>query len=168
MSFLKNFELKNGLIILWLTVPVMIIDQITKVWALALKSTEPIVVVPNFWEFVYAENRGALWGIGNQLPEMERKLVFIGFSGLVTLVIAALIFHKEQNRLTRAIYALVLGGALGNLYDRIFRGFVVDFIDWRAGTLYHHPTFNIADVAIVVAVGLLIIEAIRSSRKTKA
>jgi signal peptidase II len=56
------------------------------------------------------------------------------------------------------VYGFVLGGATGNLYDRYFRGYVIDFIDWHAGDMYHWPTFNIADAAIVVAVALLAIE----------
>jgi signal peptidase II len=157
---LKKLEWKNAVYLLTISLPVFILDQITKVWALSLKDGGQVVVFESWWSFIYAENRGALWGIGGNFPEFYRKLIFLGISSLITLFIVYLLLTYAENRLTRSVYGFVLGGATGNLYDRFFRGFVIDFIDWHAGDYYHWPTFNIADAAIVVAVGLLAIEII--------
>jgi signal peptidase II len=158
MNFLKKLEWKNGIYLLTISLPVFILDQITKVWALSLKDGGQIVVFESWWSFIYAENRGALWGIGGNFPEFYRKLIFLGISSLITLFIVYLLFTYAENRLIKMVYGFVLGGATGNLYDRYFRGYVIDFIDWHAGDMYHWPTFNIADAAIVVAVALLAIE----------
>lgn len=154
----SKFEWKNTIYLLTVTVPVLILDQITKVWAMSLKDGGKITVFESWWSFIYAENRGALWGIGGNFPEFYRKLIFLGLSSLVTLFIVYLLLTYAENKIMKIVYGFVLGGATGNLYDRFFRGYVIDFIDWHAGDLYHWPTFNIADAAIVVAVILLAIE----------
>jgi len=157
---LKKLEWKNAIYLLTVTLPIVILDQATKVWALSLKDGGQIVVFESWWSFIYAENRGALWGIGGNFPDFYRKLIFLGLSSLITLFIVYLLLAYSENRLMKFVYGFVLGGAAGNLYDRFFRGYVIDFIDWHAGDYYHWPTFNIADAAIVVAVGLLLIELI--------
>ena len=158
-------EWKNSIYLLTITLPIVIIDQITKIWAIAFKGGGEKVVFESWWSFIYTENRGALWGIGNNFSEFMRKLVFLGISSVITLVIVYLLLSYAENRLMKYIYGFVLGGALGNLYDRFFRGFVIDFIDWHAGDFYHWPTFNIADVAIVVAVFLMSIEILFFQKK---
>jgi signal peptidase II len=163
---LKNFRLKNGYYLLTIALPVLILDQITKVWAVnRLKGGDRIVVFESWWSFVYAENRGALWGLGGNFPEFYRKLIFLGFSTLVTLVIVYLLFTYAENVMLRLVFAFVIGGAAGNLYDRFYRGYVVDFIDWHAAGHYHWPTFNIADAAIVVSIALLAIETLFLQQK---
>lgn len=154
----SKFEWKNTIYLLTVTVPVLILDQITKVWAMSLKDGGKITVFESWWSFIYAENRGALWGIGGNFPEFYRKLIFLGLSSLVTLFIVYLLLTYAENKIMKIVYGFVLGGATGNLYYCFFRGYVIDFIDWHAGDLYHWPTFNIADAAIVVAVILLAIE----------
>jgi len=164
MKFNK-FEWRNAFYLLIITIPVVILDQATKVWAIALRSGGQVVVFESWWSFIYAENRGALWGIGGNFPEFYRKLIFLGISTVITLFIVYLLFTYAENRLIKVVYGFVLGGALGNLYDRYFRGYVIDFIDWHAGDYYHWPTFNIADAAIVVAVALLSIELLFFQKK---
>jgi signal peptidase II len=164
MNF-KKFEWMNGIYLLIITFPVVVLDQITKVWALSLKNGGQVVVFESWWSFIYAENRGALWGIGGNFPEFYRKLIFLGISTVITLFIVYLLFTYAENRLIKVVYGFVLGGALGNLYDRYFRGYVIDFIDWHAGDYYHWPTFNIADASIVVAVALLLIELLFFQQK---
>ena len=165
---LKKPEWKNSIYLLTISLPVVLIDQITKVWAMALKGGGEKVVFESWWSFIYAQNRGALWGMGNDFSEFYRQLVFIGISSAITLVIAYLLLSYAENRLMKCIYGFVLGGALGNLYDRIFRGSVVDFIDWHWGKAYHWPTFNIADVAIVVAVVLMSVEILFFQKKKES
>lgn len=164
----KKMEWKNLIYILTVTLPIVVADQITKLWAISLKEGGHITVFESWWHFIYVENRGALWGIGNDFPVFYRKLIFLGISSLITLFIVYLLLTYSESRLMKVIYGFVLGGAIGNLYDRFFRGFVVDFIDWHAGDLYHWPTFNIADAAIVVAVFLLAVEVFFDKKKPEA
>ncbi len=163
---LPTFAPKQGLWLLWLTAPLILIDQATKRWAAAaLKGSDAITVVPNFWDFVYVENRGALWGLGSEFSAHARLVIFRIFSALITLIVIGLLFVKTDNRRHLAVYALIVAGAIGNLIDRFAYGYVIDFIDWRLGDLYHHPTFNIADAAIVAAIGLVILDMILTKRE---
>ena len=164
MNF-KKFEWMNALYLLIITLPVVVLDQATKFWAITLRNGGQVVVFESWWSFIYAENRGALWGIGGNFPDFYRKLIFRGISTVITLFIVYLLFTYAENRLIKVVYGFVLGGALGNLFDRYFRGYVIDFIDWHAGDYYHWPTFNIADAAIVVAVALLLIELLFFQKK---
>lgn len=161
-----KFEWKNLYYILIVSFPVVLSDQLTKFWALSLKGSDKMVMFESWWNFIYVENRGALWGIGNDFPVFYRKLIFLGISSVITLFIVYLLVTFSENRLMKVIYGFVLGGAIGNLIDRFFRGFVIDFIDWHAGDLYHWPTFNIADAAIVVAVFLLVIEVFFNQKRS--
>ena len=150
---------KNAIYLLTVTLPVFIIDFFTKNWALSLKGTNGIVVFESWWNFIYVENKGALWGLGANFPDSVRQLIFLGFSTIITILVLYLLLAFAETRFIKIIYALIVAGAFGNLYDRFFRGFaVIDFIDWHAGEIYHWPTFNIADVAIVVAIFLLAFE----------
>jgi len=149
---------KQALWLLVIAVPLIILDQVTKQWALGLQGQEAITVIPGFWEFVYVENRGSLWGFGGTFSELYKLVVLRGFSTLVTLVVLALVFVRTPHKLYPVIYAFIIAGAAGNLIDRFAYGFVIDFIFWHLGDLYHHPVFNIADAAIVVAIGLVILE----------
>ncbi|HPA55981.1 MAG TPA: signal peptidase II [bacterium] len=164
MNF-KKFEWMNALYLLIITLPVVVLDQATKFWAITLRNGGQVVVFESWWSFIYAENRGALWGIGGNFPDFYRKLIFLGISTVITLFIVYLLFTYAENRLIKVVYGFVLGGAIGNLFDRYFRGYVIDFIDWHAGDYYHWPTFNIADAAIVVAVALLLIELLFFQKK---
>jgi len=165
---LRKPEWKNSIYLLTISLPIVLIDQITKVWAMAFKGGGEKVVFESWWSFIYAENRGALWGLGNNFSEFYRKLVFLGISSVITLVIVYLLLSYSENKLMKYIYGFVLGGALGNLYDRFFRGFVIDFIDWHWGKAYHWPTFNVADAAIVVAVGLMLVEILFFQKKKES
>ena len=150
---------KNSIYLLTVTLPIFIIDFLTKNWALSLKGKEGIVVFESWWSFIYVENKGALWGLGANFPDSVRQLIFLGFSTIVTILVIYLLLAYAETRFMKTIYGFIIAGAFGNLYDRFFRGFaVIDFIDWHAGDFYHWPTFNIADVAIVVAIFLLALE----------
>lgn len=169
MPLSKNISWKQGFAgIFIIAMPVIILDQITKLWVLSrLKDKDPIVVFQTWFNLIYVENRGALWGMGNEFSDFYRKLIFLGFSTAIALVVAYLIFIKSESRIMTAAYAFVLGGAVGNLIDRFYLGFVVDFVDWHTNNSFHWATFNIADAAIVVAVGLMVIELITQELNKK-
>lgn len=137
---------------------VIILDQITKYLAIGLKIGS-IKVVENFMELVYVENRGAAFGI---LQGKKIILVFFTF-----FIIAALCYflYKSRSRLStisKVSISLIIGGAIGNLIDRVFRHFVIDFISVTFPNGYEFPVFNVADIAVVCGTFLLIIAFVKT------
>lgn len=119
-------------------------------------------VIPGLLSIVHAQNRGAAFSILADAPDAVRAVVLVGMSGVVTLVVAwmfrgALMKPETYSAAGRLALALVLGGALGNLYDRILRGSVTDFVLFYWGD-WQFPAFNVADSAISVGAVLLLID----------
>ena len=107
-------------------------------------------------------NTGVSFGLFGQAPAwllMAFTLAIV--AGLLVWI------HRSDSRLTASALGLVVGGALGNLLDRLRQGAVADFLDFYIGS-YHWPAFNLADVAIVCGVGLLLVESVLARGKTKA
>lgn len=169
---MKISWLKGKNLILAATVPLVVIaDQVTK--ALAVSYLRPLFtedhpsdrfvsVIDGFFRLKYAENAGAAWGLLRNASPTFRIPFFIIVSllaiGLIVWFFRRIEPHKK---LLPLAVSLVLGGALGNLVDRVRMGKVVDFVDWFitvGGEEKHWPTFNVADAAITVGVALLIIE----------
>ena len=121
--------------------------------------TQTIVVFESWFNFRLTGNKGAAWGIFGNLPDGWRVPFFVVIGVVAIAVIIGIYRSSDGQNLVRWALTLVLGGAIGNLIDRVRLGFVVDFIDWHYKT-HHWPTFNIADVAISVGVGLLILDMI--------
>lgn len=127
------------------------------------------VVVPGFWSHHYAENPGAAWSFAATWPEHVRRPFFHVVS-LLAIGLIAFYFHKlaPNQRLLSLALSLVMGGALGNLLDRLMRGYVIDFIDWHLNdhawqnARVHWPTFNVADSAITVGVMLIALDSLLS------
>ncbi len=164
------------------------LDLGTKWWAKA-RLLDPkayqdrmVEVIPNHLSFTFAKNRGGAWGFLQDEPESVRRWFFLAVSLMAVGFIVSLYrkLHPSQTALKWGL-PLVLGGALGNLVNRIQYQYVIDFIDFRADwvrfinkTLLrstwgsdHWPTFNIADIAIVAGVVLMAIDMFTSGRETK-
>ena len=137
----------------------IIADQITKFWARSALAKGPIVVVEGYWDFVLAYNYGAAFSMFERLPYGRVLLSLVA-----AIAIGAIIsmIHKAENKQTGFVVALSLmaGGAIGNLIDRIAFGKVTDFVLWKYNK-FHWPAFNIADIALTVAVGLFLIVALK-------
>ncbi|EAS42910.1 lipoprotein signal peptidase [Photobacterium profundum] len=122
-----------------------------------------IEILP-FFNLLYVHNYGAAFSFLNDAGGWQRWLfaaIALGVSGLLAFWMRR---TPLQNRLANSAYALIIGGALGNLFDRLYHGFVVDFLDFYAGT-YHWPAFNIADTAICIGAALIIIEGFIADKK---
>lgn len=131
-----------------------------------------ITVVKDLFEFRYVENCASAFGLMGKMPESLRYPFFIVVSILAVIVIPYL-YRKTPATHRLMLYALpfVLGGAVGNLLDRVIYRYVIDFVDWYVmvdGRDHHWPTFNIADVAIVVGIGLMILQMLPRRGGTKA
>ncbi|MFV3012248.1 signal peptidase II [Clostridium botulinum] len=130
------------------------LDRISKIWALnTLASGKDIVVIKNLFTFSYLENRGAAFGI------FQNRLIFLSLiTAIVILGVAYFIVkYKPTSKLLKISLALIISGAIGNLIDRIYYKFVVDFIMLHYKDVYYFPTFNVADMLVVIGTVLLAI-----------
>lgn len=133
---------------------VLLLDQLTKYMVVQrFKLHESVRVIPGFFDLTYVRNPGAAFGFLAGAPGAWRSIFFITVSIVALAVIIALV-RQTRDRLQVVAFALIGGGAVGNLIDRVRFGEVVDFIDWYSRS-FHWPTFNIADSAITIGVGLL-------------
>jgi signal peptidase II len=137
------------------------LDQATKAWVLqTLPGAPPLTVIPGFFDLVFSRNTGGVFGLLAGAPSFGRRAFFVGATALALGAIALFLrrWGRESRLLTVAL-ALVAGGAVGNLIDRLRFGSVVDFIDWYWGS-HHWYTFNIADSAISTGAVLLIVHSL--------
>lgn len=148
--------------IYWLSIITFLLDFITKqIVVHFLTEGQSITMIKNFFHFTYAQNTGVAFSM------LERNLIFII---VMTLIIITIMLHyiKEatHNQKETICYGMIIGGALGNLIDRICYGYVIDFLDFRIFG-YHFPIFNLADCMIVIGVALLIIISIIEESRGK-
>ena len=130
-------------------------DYFSKLWALETLGNGVVMRLTPWMDFKLAFNKGAAFSLFADGSGWQRWF-FMGIATVIGLWLCYAIVFERTNALTRLAYASILGGAFGNLYDRILHGKVVDFISWHIGNAYW-PTFNVADVGICVGVGLLVI-----------
>ena len=140
---------------LWLTILVMILDQVTKHLAESRLAWGQPVEIFSWFNLTLAYNRGAAFSFLSDAAGWQRWF-FIAIGVVAIAVILVWMSRLAPNeRLTASALALILGGAAGNLMDRVLYGHVVDFIQWHYHDWYW-PAFNIADSAITLGVALLI------------
>jgi signal peptidase II len=165
----------------------LLADVLSKAWAEIELSKRPfddpsIILIDKHLTFTLAYNKGGAWGLLQDANEAIRRPFFFGVSVLAVLFIVSLYAKLlPSQRALKWGLPLVLGGALGNLSDRITRSSVIDFIDYRGdwvlamnrvvgkavpgwGLTDHWPTFNVADIAICVGVGLMAVDMFTSRR----
>lgn len=130
---------------------IVILDQLSKMLML---NTE-ITIIPNFLNFTYTQNIGIAFGIGNNMLAILIINVIILTSILVFLVLK----RKKLDNITYTGLILILAGGMSNMIDRIFNGYVIDFIDVN---IFNFPHFNIADISIVVGIIILFITIFKS------
>lgn len=143
---------------------VFMIDQTTKAWAVRrLRFGGDMEIIPGFLNFAYAQNPGVAFSMLDDYGDTGRW----GLS-VVAFIAAALVLYffwktpRSDDRILGAL-ALLLAGIAGNVVDRARLGFVVDFIDVQFGS-WHYPTFNVADTAICLGAGLLILDMFLSKK----
>ena len=136
-----------------------------------LSAWDTLTVIPKFFNIVHAENPGVAFGFLAEASGAWRNILLIGLSVIVLVFISTLLWRPLQNGIAqswmvRIGLALVLGGALGNLYDRVVHGTVTDFVEVYAGNHYF-PAFNVADSSITVGAGLLLLDMWRSRERKR-
>lgn len=153
--------------LLGITALVVLLDRLTKLWVLDhIRLGYGRVVIPKVFRITHVLNTGAAFSMfanaDNQQHVRWGLIIFSIAAGL--LMLALIIKLGRRFTLSTIAFALVLGGALGNLYDRVKTGEVIDFIEVHIGS-YHYPDFNIADSAIVIGGILIFGDAIRPQPK---
>jgi signal peptidase II len=144
---------------LWLPLAVLALDQATKALVRErLPLHDSVTIIPGFLDFTHVRNTGAAFGIMN-LTDFPYKTVLLAVIASLGLVGVALYSASLQRRqlLARIGLALIIGGAAGNLLDRIIVGHVVDFVDAYWGS-WHFWAFNVADSAITIGVTIMILD----------
>ena len=136
---------------------VIVVDQLTKFAATAALAQGPVEVLP-FLNFALVHNTGAAFGFLSTAGGWQ-KFFFIGIAALATAVIIVMLRKTpRQDWFMQLSLSLILGGALGNLVDRLIHGHVIDFIDFYIST-WHFWTFNVADAAISIGAVMLVMDA---------
>lgn len=149
------------LVWLWLSALVIFVDQVTKrVIDSAMQLHQTIELIPYF-QLTYMRNQGAAFSFLSGAGGWQRWF-FIGLAIVASIFIFVWLRKLDPSRRREAVaWALVLGGALGNLIDRILYGYVIDFLDVYVGD-WHWPAFNVADSAITVGVALLLLDSFKT------
>ncbi len=163
----------------------LVLDQITKIWARASLPVHPagclvpediiarkcggtpVTVIDGFWDWRLSMNPGSAFGLfGNLGPSVTRILLsVVGIAAVIGMVYMLRKSRPDQRILHWAL-ALVAGGAVGNLIDRIYFSVVTDFVLWKYKT-HEWPVFNIADVVLVIGVGLRVIDIQKENKREK-
>ena len=157
---------KSGLSFLWLSAVVFTLDLLTKyIVTQNFELYESVNILPIF-NLTYARNTGAAFSFLANHDGWQKYFFIV----LAIVISAVLVYFLKKNsasqKLQNSAYALIIGGALANMVDRAYNGFVVDFLDfyWQN---WHYPTFNVADIAICIGVGLLALDAFKNPEKKK-
>lgn len=139
---------------------VLVLDQLTKIWVVSgMEISQSIPVIRNVLHMTYVQNRGMAFG----LFENNRMLFMIPTVILIGAVILAIVKLGRKNKLLDTSLGLILGGGIGNMIDRVARGFVVDFVDFCAFDFWQW-VFNVADAAVVVGTVLFMIVMITDKK----
>ena len=144
-----------------LSASIILLDQLTK--ALIVRTVPfygSVEVIPGFLDLTRIHNKGAILGLFNR-SEQPWTTVLLLLLNAAALGLIIFYFTKttEKERVARLALAMIVGGALGNVIDRITRGYVVDFVDMHIGKI-HWPTYNVADASITIGAVLLIASVI--------
>lgn len=148
----------NKKLFLFISLMIILADQVSKyIIKTSLSLYQSVPVMGDFFQIIHVQNRGAIWGIFSKQSDWLVQKIITGFS-ILALVIVVYFFLKLKHecRLELLSLSFIAGGAIGNIVDRLYQGFVVDFLDFHI-IGYHWPTFNIADSFISVGVFLMVI-----------
>src|SRR5215475_7394862 len=148
---------------LLIAVFVVLLDLMTKLAvARNISLHDSIQIIPDFFRITHVENRGAAFGLFADSPSEWKIAMLVLFSVIALVIVSTLLWRNSHSMNTTGIgLSLILGGAVGNLWDRLLSGRVVDFLLFYVAE-YQWPAFNVADSAIVVGAGLLVIEILFS------
>lgn len=152
--------------LLIISMAVFILDRLSKLWIIAhIPSGQDVTVIPGFFRLTHVYNNGAAFSLFADTPSPDKvRWMLIAFSIFAVVVVLAVFWKAgRQVNATSIALAMILGGAIGNLYDRLAYRYVIDFFAFNIFG-YHYPDFNIADSCIVIGACLLLIEVFRAPK----
>jgi signal peptidase II len=139
------------------TAPVLALDQLSKLYVSShLRMFQAVAVIRGWLDITYTLNPGAAFSLFATMPPAFRGVFFIALSVIAIVVLIALLARRSTPLDSAIAFALILGGTVGNLIDRIARGEVIDFIYFHHES-FSYPVFNIADSAITIGVAIILI-----------
>jgi signal peptidase II len=146
------------ILIFAISIPIVLLDQATKLFVQAhMALYESIAVIPNYFDITYTLNPGAAFSILADAPPWLRLAFLLTMSTTMSIVLIVLIVRSDRVSIYSVAFAIVLGGAVGNLIDRALRsGHVIDFLRAHYYDL-NYPIFNVADSAVTIGVSLIIL-----------
>ena len=156
----------SGLSFLWLSAVAFILDLLSKyIVTQNFELYESVNILPIF-NLTYARNTGAAFSFLADHSGWQKYFFIVLAIVISTVLVYFLKKNSASQKLQNSAYALIIGGALANMVDRAYNGFVVDFFDfyWQD---WHYPVFNVADIAICIGAGLLALDAFKNSEKKK-
>lgn len=148
----------------WLVLSIVVIalDQLTKYWAITRLAYQPVSILPGL-DFTLAFNTGAAFSFLADLGGWQRWF-FASFSLVISVALIIWLIRLPKQALLQCLaISLILGGALGNLYDRLFLGHVIDFIHLYYEQ-YHWPIFNLADSAVCLGAFFLMVDLVKNKK----
>jgi signal peptidase II len=167
-TFMEGFGTPNALRWVWLSAFVVLLDHATKALVvMRLELFERREWLP-FLEITRLHNKGAAFSFLNDASGWQRYL-FLGLAVVVSLGIVGWLWRLRPpaDQILAGGLSLILGGAVGNALDRLMRGHVVDFIHFHWFGRWYFPAFNVADTAITIGAGLLILDSLLDSRRAR-
>jgi signal peptidase II len=147
-----------------ITLGILIFDHLTKWLAIAsLANHRSITIVHGYLDLSYVENTGVAFGLFDAVESPWKPYVLAAMAIVaVGAIIVYVLKSPAERKLLHFALSIVVGGILGNFLDRIFRGFVVDFIEFHLNESFYWPNFNVADSAITIGVALLLIDVVKN------
>lgn len=141
-------------------------DQVSKSMAREqIEYHEQIEVVGRALMLTKVENKGAFLGMGSELPEWLKNILLLGLPGVVMIgIFVFLLIKPDLTKTTIAGLTFIVGGGIGNLYDRILYGEVTDFLHMDFGGVFRTGIFNMADVSVMVGTGLILLESFKKEK----
>lgn len=138
-----------------------VVDRVTKILSVNFLKDGDVTILKNFFDLQYVENHGAAFGI------MQNKQLIISIITLAVVVgmIFYLVKYKPGSRLFRVSLACIIGGALGNLFDRLYYKYVVDFIFFHYKDTFTWPNFNVADILVVTGTLLMALYIVKDVKE---
>ena len=144
---------KRNVILLIVFLVTLLLDQITKMLASGLPLSQKRVLIPEFFSITYVQNTGAAWIM------LEGKMLFFYFITMIALVLMILYFRslREDQMLSKIGVIVMISGTVGNFVDRLFLGYVRDFLDFIIFG-YDFPVFNVADMCLCIGIAFVILD----------
>jgi signal peptidase II len=143
---------------------ILLVDYLTKwIVRVRLDPVQSVEIIPGYLRLSYWQNSGVAFGLFDAVASVWKPYILAALAVVAVVVIVVYGEHMPPERkLLRASLAIIIGGILGNLVDRIVRGYVIDFIDFHIYDTFHWPTFNVADSAITIGIALLLIDTVKN------